>query len=188
MFHPWHDVSPTVPGRDLPMAVRSVVEIPRGSSVKYELDKHSGRLRLDRILRSAVYYPANYGFIPQSFAEDDDPLDILVLCAESVTPLCLVDAQVIGVMTMIDEGKPDHKIIGTVLGDAEYETFKAPSDLPPHVFKVVRRFFEDYKTLENKRVEVDEVQPPDAAHAVIEDALSRYERLRRSGELTGLKS
>jgi inorganic pyrophosphatase len=188
MFHPWHDVSPSVPGRDLPGSVRAVVEIPRGSSVKYELDKPSGRLRLDRVLRSAVYYPANYGFIPQTYAEDDDPLDILVLSSESVVPLCLVDAEVIGVMTMIDEGKADHKIIATLAGDPEYENLRAPTDLPPHIFRVVRRFFEDYKMLENKAVEVDEAQPAEAALPVIEDALERYDRLRRSGSLKGLPS
>ena len=108
MIHPWHDVTP---GDRLPQEFDCVVEIPFGSSVKYELDKQSGLIRLDRVLYSAVYYPANYGFIPQTFAEDDDPLDVLVLCQETVVPLTIIHARAVGLMTMIDQGKPDHKII-----------------------------------------------------------------------------
>jgi inorganic pyrophosphatase len=108
MIHPWHDVTP---GDKLPQEFDCVIEIPFGSSVKYELDKTSGLIKLDRILYSAVYYPANYGFIPQTLAEDDDPLDVLVLCQETVVPLTIIHARTIGLMTMIDGGKPDHKII-----------------------------------------------------------------------------
>ena len=108
MIHPWHDVTP---GEDIPQEYNTIIEIPFGSSVKYELDKVSGLIKLDRILYSAVYYPANYGFVPQTLAEDDDPLDVLVLCQETVVPLTLIHARTIGLMTMIDQGKKDHKII-----------------------------------------------------------------------------
>jgi len=185
MFHAWHDVTPAVPGRELPKFVRAVIEIPKGGSLKYELDKQTGRLRLDRVLYSAVFYPANYGFIPQTFAEDDDPLDILVFCSEAVVPLCIVDAEVIGLMTMIDEGKADHKIVAVLVDDPEYQTAKDVSALPAHRFRMLKRFFEDYKRLEGKKVEVDEVESADEALPVIEDALARYEKLRRTGSLPG---
>src|ERR1700684_175684 len=107
-MHPWHDLSP---GENVPKEFNSVIEIPLGSSVKYELDKQTGMIKMDRVLYSAVYYPANYGFIPQTLAEDHDPLDVLVLCQESVAPLTILNARVIGLMTMIDSGDPDHKII-----------------------------------------------------------------------------
>ncbi len=114
MIHPWHDVTP---GDKLPHEFDCVIEIPFGSSVKYELDKASGLIKLDRLLYSAVYYPANYGFVPQTLAEDDDPLDVLVLCQEPVVPLTIIHARVIGLMTMIDSGKKDHKIISVATGD-----------------------------------------------------------------------
>lgn len=178
MIHPWHDVTP---GRDIPEEFESVIEIPFGSSVKYELDKASGLIRLDRMLFSAVYYPANYGFIPQTLAEDDDPLDVLVLCKEKVVPLTLIHSRPIGLMTMLDEGKRDHKIIAVATEDPEYNHYHDVTQLPPHRVKQVRRFFEDYKTMEGKAVEVDEIQPADASYPVIEDALSRYSRHRRGG-------
>src|SRR6516162_10134178 len=117
MTHPWHDVTP---GENLPSVFTAVIEIPMGSSVKYELDKETGLLRVDRVLYSAVYYPANYGFIPQTLAEDDDPLDVLVLCQESVAPLTLVSARSIGLMTMVDSGKRDHKVLAVAIDDPEY--------------------------------------------------------------------
>src|SRR3954464_11369973 len=129
MMHAWHDVTP---GEKLPSFFTSVIEIPMGSSVKYELDKATGLLRLDRILYSAVYYPANYGFIPQTLAEDDDPLDVLVLCQEAVAPMTLVTARAIGLMTMIDSGKRDHKILSVAVGDPEFNGFREASELPPH--------------------------------------------------------
>ena len=121
MTHPWHDVTP---GENLPAQFIAVVEIPTGSKVKYELDKQTGLLRLDRVLYSAVFYPANYGFIPQTYAEDDDPLDVLVLCQEPVAPLTLVQARAIGLMTMLDSGKPDHKILAVAVNDPEYNGFQ----------------------------------------------------------------
>jgi inorganic pyrophosphatase len=178
MTHAWHDVTP---GADLPSVFTAVIEIPMGSSVKYELDKQTGLLRLDRILHSAVYYPANYGFIPQTLAEDDDPLDVLVLCQESVAPLTLVQARTIGLMTMVDSGKRDHKILAVAIHDPEYNTFQEASALPPHRLSMLRRFFQDYKTLEGKSVEVDEFEPHATALPVIEEALARYSEQRRSG-------
>jgi len=178
MTHAWHDVTP---GERLPAEFTSVIEIPMGSSVKYELDKETGMLRLDRILYSAVYYPANYGFIPQTYAEDDDPLDVLVLCQEAVAPLTLVSARAIGLMTMIDSGKKDHKILAVAVNDPEYEAFREADELPTHRMTMLRRFFQDYKTLEGKNVEVDEFQSAAAALPVIEEALARYSTLRRRG-------
>ena len=129
MIHPWHDVTP---GEHLPAEFNALVEIPMGSSVKYELDKKTGLLRLDRILYSAVYYPANYGFIPQTYAEDDDPLDVLVLCQEPLSPLTLVSARAIGLMTMVDGGKRDHKILAVAVDDPEFNSFREAGELPPH--------------------------------------------------------
>lgn len=178
MTHAWHDVTP---GQHLPGRFTAVVEIPMGSSVKYELDKETGLLRLDRILYSAVYYPANYGFIPQTLAEDDDPLDVLVLCQEPVAPLTLVSARAIGLMTMVDSSKKDHKILAVAVDDPEYSGFQEANELPAHRLTMLRRFFQDYKTLEGKAVEVDDFQSAAKALPVIEDALGRYSAQRRQG-------
>src|SRR5262245_16403919 len=129
MTHAWPDVTP---GLKLPLEFTAVIEIPRGSSVKYELDKSTGLLRLDRVLYSAVYYPANYGFIPQTLAEDDDPLDVLVLCQEAVDPLTLVNSRAIGLMTMVDSGKREHKILAVALNDPAYSRVQAASAMPMH--------------------------------------------------------
>jgi len=178
MTHAWHDVTP---GEHLPAEFTAVIEIPMGSSVKYELDKKTGLLKVDRILYSAVFYPANYGFIPQTLAEDDDPLDVLVLCQEPVAPLTLVHARSIGLMTMIDSGKKDHKILAVALDDPEYNSFREAAELPPHRLTMLRRFFQDYKLLEGKTVEVDEIQPVAATLPIIEEALARYSTQRRRG-------
>ena len=178
MIHPWHDVTP---GEEIPQEYSSVIEIPFGSSVKYELDKASGLIKLDRVLFSAVFYPANYGFIPQTLAEDDDPLDVLVFCQETVAPLTLIHARTIGLMTMIDQGKKDHKIIAVATEDPEFNSYREASEMPPHRLTMLRRFFQDYKQLEGKAVEVDQIQPAAAAYPVIEDALARYSRQRRRG-------
>jgi len=178
MTHAWHDVTP---GEHLPTEFTSIIEIPMGSSVKYELDKETGLLKMDRILYSAVYYPANYGFIPQTFAEDDDPLDVLVLCQEAVAPLTMVQARAIGVMTMIDGGKRDHKIIAVAINDPEYNGVQDATDLPAHRLTMMRRFFQDYKQLEGKAVEVDEMQSASVAWPIIEEALQRYSLERRRG-------
>ena len=178
MIHPWHDITP---GEHLPSEFSTVIEIPFGSSVKYELDKQSGLIKLDRVLYSAVYYPANYGFIPQTLAEDDDPLDVLVFCQEPVVPLTLIHARTVGLMTMLDAGKKDHKIIAVATQDPEFNGYREAAELPAHRLTMLRRFFQDYKLLEGKAVEVDEVQPAEKAYPVIEDALARYSQQRRKG-------
>ena len=178
MAHPWHDVTP---GSGIPLEFMAVIEIPAGSNVKYELDKKTGLLKLDRVLYSAVHYPANYGFIPQTYAEDDDPLDVLVLCQEPVAPLTLMHSRAIGIMTMLDGGKPDHKILAVAVHDPEYNSFTEAGELPAHRLVFLRRFFQDYKKLEGKAVEVDEFQPKAVALPIIEQALERYSALRRRG-------
>ena len=178
MIHAWHDVTP---GEHLPKEFYSVIEIPLGSNVKYEFEKRSGLITMDRVFYSAVYYPANYGFIPQTLAEDDDPLDVLVLCQESVAPLTLVGARAVGLMTMIDAGKKDHKIIAVATADPECNGYHEAADIPPHQLSMVRRFFQDYKQLEGKAVEVDEIQPAERAFPIIDDALQRYSAKRQRG-------
>ncbi|MGP1346697.1 MAG: inorganic diphosphatase [Phycisphaerales bacterium] len=176
MIHPWHEVSPAVENAPLPRHFRAIIEIPKGSNNKYELDKHSGMLRLDRVLSSAVYYPANYGFVPQTLAEDHDPLDVLVFSSGQIPGMCLCDARAVGVMTMIDDGEPDHKIVAVLINDPEFSEYIRASDFPRHTFKMLKRFLEDYKQLEGKEVEVDEILPAEAADAIIEDSLARYAR------------
>jgi inorganic pyrophosphatase len=168
-FHPWHDLEPGAAA-----AFTAVVEIPLGSSNKYELDKTSGLLRLDRVLYSAVHYPANYGFIPQTLADDGDPLDVLILAAEPVYPLTLVTARPIGLMTMMDQDELDYKVIAVGINDPEYNTYHDIHELPKHRVAVLRRFFEDYKTLERKRVVVDDISPALEAVPVIDKAIAVY--------------
>jgi inorganic pyrophosphatase len=182
-MHPWHDVSP---GTELPRDFQALIEIPLGSNVKYELDKPTGLLKVDRIIHSAVFYPANYGFIPQTYAEDNDPLDVLVLCQEPVQPLALIKARAIGVMTMIDSGAVDDKIIAVATNDPEFSNYIEARDLPSHRLLVLKRFFQDYKQLEGKQVHVEDIRPAYAATAAIEKALRRYQELKdklRSGEV-----
>ena len=178
MIHPWHDVTP---GDKLPQEFDCVIEIPFGSSVKYELDKVSGLIKLDRVLYSAVYYPANYGFIPQTLAEDDDPLDVLVLCQETVVPLTVIHARSIGLMTMIDAGKRDHKIISVATEDPEFNSYREASEMPQHRLLMLRRFFQDYKQLEGKVVEVDEIRSAAESYPIIRHSLQRYSESRRKG-------
>ena len=177
--HPWHDVDP---GEGNPALFNVIIEIPLGSSHKYELDKKSGLLKLDRVLYSAVYYPANYGFIPQTLAEDGDALDVLVLGAAPVIPLTLVSARAIGIMTMTDQEEADHKIIAVHVNDPEYDSYQEASELPPHRLAVLKRFFEDYKTLERKKVVVDDILPAEKALPVIESSLAAY-RKWKCGEI-----
>ena len=153
-----------------------MIEIPLGSNVKYELDKATGIIRMDRVLYSAVFYPANYGFIPRTLAEDRDPLDVLVLCQEPVVPLTLIHARAIGLMTMMDSGDRDHKIIAVATADPAYNEYHEVSKLPTYQMTMIRRFFQDYKQLEGKEVEVDEILPAEKAYAVIEKALKEYKR------------
>src|SRR6267154_1280317 len=188
MTHPWHDVTP---GLNLPYEFMALIEIPRGSSIKYELDKNTGLLKVDRMLYSAVHYPANYGFIPQTYAEDDDPLDVLVLCQEPVAPLALIKARAIGVMTMVDSGASDDKIIAVATNDPEFSEYLEARDLPGHRLLVLRRFFQDYKQLEGKQVQVEDIRPAYAALTIIEQALARYQQHREElikGETIALQN
>jgi len=175
MVHPWHNVSP---GKDVPRDFQAVIEIPLGSNLKYELDKPTGLLKVDRVIHSAVFYPANYGFIPQTYAEDNDPLDVLVLCQEAVQPLALIKARAIGVMTMVDGGATDDKIIAVATNDPEFSEYLEARDLPGHRLLVLKRFFQDYKQLEGKQVQVEEIRPAYAAIGIIEQSLARYQKQR----------
>jgi inorganic pyrophosphatase len=179
-MHPWHDIY--IDDAVIAIAFPVVVEIPKGSTNKYELDKESGLLRLDRVLYSAVYYPADYGFIPRTFCDDGDPLDALVLGQEPVHPLTVVEARAIGVMRMRDEKGIDDKIVAVSVRDPAYADYTDKAQLPGHVLRQVRRFFEDYKTLEQKQVVVEDMLGPAEAVGIIADALELYRRLRR-GEL-----
>jgi inorganic pyrophosphatase len=170
-MHPWHDVEI---GENAPQLVPVLIEVPKGSKVKYELDKASGLIKVDRILFSSVVYPANYGFIPQTYCEDHDPLDILVLGQEPIVPLSIMWAKPIGVMKMLDQGEADDKIIAVHAHDPEYAHYDHIDQLPPHRLKEVRRFFEDYKILENKTVIVEQFAGRDEAFGVIKAATSLY--------------
>ena len=179
-MHPWHDTY--IDEARIATAFPVVIEIPKGSTNKYELDKETGLLRLDRVLYSAVYYPADYGFVPRTYCDDGDPLDVLVLGQEPVYPLTLVEARALGVMRMRDEKGVDDKIVAVSVRDPAYADYVDKDQLPAHVLRQVRRFFEDYKTLEHKQVVVEDLLGPSDALAIITDALDLYRRLRR-GEL-----
>jgi inorganic pyrophosphatase len=174
-MHPWHDVAL---GQRVPEIVPVVVEVPKGSKTKYELDKKSGLIRVDRILFSSVHYPANYGFIPQTYCDDRDPLDVLVLGQEEIVPLAIMMAQPIGVMKMRDQGEEDDKIIAVHADDPEYADYKSIHDLPSHRMEEVRRFFLDYKVLERKSVTVEDFLDRDDALDVIRRAIDLYARER----------
>jgi len=173
LHHPWHHISP---GDEAPKKVQAVIEIPRGSKAKYEIDKISGLLRLDRVLFSAVHYPANYGFIPQTLSDDNDPLDILVFCQVDVLPRTIVEARVIGIMGMVDQNEIDHKIIAVAERDISMAHINTLDELPKHLQLEMRRFFEDYKKLEREDtgVLVEQFQGPEAAYPIIEADIARY--------------
>lgn len=179
--NPWHDVSPG--GDDLPACFQAIIEIPVGSSNKYELDKHTGLLKLDRVLHSAVYYPANYGFIPQTLVDDGDPLDVVVLGAAPVYPLTLVAARAIGLMTMNDQEQLDHKIIAVHIHDPEYNGYADVRELPPHRLAVLKRFFEVYK-IHEKHAVVDDILAAESALPIIDQALAVYRKWREGKEVT----
>ena len=170
-MHPWHDVPI---GENAPQSIQGIIEIPKGSKVKYELDKQTGLLRVDRVLYSSVVYPANYGFIPQTLGDDDDPLDILVMMQEPVYPLSILRVRPIGMMTMLDEGRKDEKIIAVHLDDPEYRSLTHIQQLPLHRLSELRRFFEDYKKLEHKEVLVQDFFGPEETFRVITDYMEIY--------------
>jgi inorganic pyrophosphatase len=176
-MHPWHDIY--VDDAIIATAFPTVIEIPKGSKNKYELDKETGLLRLDRALHSAVYYPADYGFIPRTYCDDGDPLDVMVLAQEPVYPLTLVEARAIGVMRMRDEKGIDDKVVAVSVHDPAYSDYSDKDQLPSHVLRQVRRFFQDYKVLENKQVVVADLLGPAEAIVIISDALELYRKLRR---------
>jgi inorganic pyrophosphatase len=171
VLHPWHGAHY---GSNSPQIVNALIEIPEGSRSKYEIDKTTGLLKLDRVIYSSFHYPVNYGFIPQTLGEDGDPLDILVLCSESIQPLCLVEAVVIGNMQMTDTGEKDDKIIAVAAKDPTVNHIKDVDELPPHFFSVLRNYFEQYKVLENKKVQIDDFQNKAIAYKVVEDAIALY--------------
>jgi inorganic pyrophosphatase len=177
-MHPWHDVGL---GPDVPNILSAVIEIPKGSKTKYELDKPSGLIRVDRILFSAVHYPANYGFFPQTYCDDHDPLDVLVLGQEAVVPLSIMRVKPIGMMKMLDQGIEDDKIIAVHIDDPEYAHYQSIENLPPHRMSEVRRFFEDYKELENKKVVIQNLLGRDEARLVIRRALDFYQEYLKDG-------
>src|SRR5215472_5237827 len=165
-MNPWHDVDL---GDEAPEIFRCIIEIPKGSKLKYELDKKTGLLRVDRVLFSAVHYPANYGFLPRTYCDDGDPLDVLVLGQEPCVPMCIMRARAIGRMQMRDEKGIDDKIIAVHLDDPAVRDMAHIRQLPPHTLKELERFFLDYKVLENKRSVVEEFDGPDEANRVIRE-------------------
>ena len=179
-MHAWHDIY--VDDEVVDRAFPAVIEVPKGSKNKYELDKETGFLRLDRVLYSAVHYPADYGFIPRTFCDDGDPLDVLVLGQEPVYPLTVVEARAIGVMRMRDDKGLDDKILAVSVRDPAVSEYMDRSELPSHTEREIRRFFQDYKVLENKTVEIDDFLGPAEALTIIREALDLYRKLRR-GEI-----
>ena len=169
----WHDIDPAV---ITPSDFNAVIEIPKGSSCKYEMDKYTGLLRLDRVLYTSTHYPANYGFIPRTYADDGDPLDVLVLCEQPIYPMTLMRVYPIGVMRMIDSGALDDKIIAVPFSDPTYNNIRTIDELPPHIFDEIMHFFSVYKQLENKQTAVKELFGPTEAKQIIEDCIALYRK------------
>jgi len=161
-------------GENVPEIVNAIIEIPKGSKAKYEMDKDSGLLRLDRVLFSSVMYPANYGFIPKTYCDDNDPLDILVLCSIDVYPMSIIEAKVIGVMHMVDNGEQDDKIIAVAKNDMSVNYINDIAELPPHTMTEIVRFFKDYKKLEGKNVTIEHLLGMSYAHKVITESMELY--------------
>ena len=171
MSNIWHDIAPK---RITPEDFICVIEISKGSKKKYELDKETGYIILDRILYTSTHYPANYGFIPRTYGDDRDPLDVLLICAEPLEPMSLVRAYPIGVISMIDNGKRDEKIIAVPFNDPNYNHYTNIDQLPKHIFDEMTHFFTVYKNLENKETVVDEVHERSEAIKVVSDAIDSY--------------
>jgi len=171
VLHPWHGAHF---GEQAPSIVNALIEIPQGSKTKYEIDKKTGLLKVDRIIYSSFHYPINYGFIPQTLGKDGDPLDILVMCSEAIQPLCLVEARVIGNMQMIDTDMIDDKIIAVAIRDPGVNYIDSLDKLPQHFFSVLRNYFEQYKVLENKEVKIHDFQEKDKAFGIIDEAIEFY--------------
>ncbi len=167
----WHDFSPKKISKE---DFYAVIEIPRGSKIKYELDKSTGFLLMDRILHTSTHYPANYGFIPRTFADDGDPLDVLVLGSETLVPLSLVRCYPIGVISMVDGGAADDKIIAIPFNDPTYNNFKSIKELPSHIFEEMSHFFSVYKALENKETAIDEIRDKEEAIKIIQASVDQY--------------
>lgn len=171
MFHPWHDISNAAMPEGI---VKCLIEIPKGSKVKYELCKQTGLLMLDRVLYSSVHYPVNYGMIPQTLDGDGDPLDILVICQERIEPMALVEAKIIGVMNMVDSGLSDRKILAVANKDIAVNYINNIDELPPHTTVEIKKFFEDYKMLENKTVVIDRFMDRNDALEVVKQCTENY--------------
>ena len=167
----WHDMNPK---EITPTDFSAVIEISKGSRCKYELDKHTGLLRLDRVLYTSTHYPASYGFIPRTFADDGDPLDVLVLCNEPIQPLTLVRVYPIGVMRMLDDGHIDDKIIAVPFTDPNYNNYRSIDELPAHIFDEIMHFFKVYKQLENKQTDIKELYDRTEAEKIVREAIDGY--------------
>jgi len=176
--HPWHEVRI---GDNPPENLNAIIEIPRGSRAKYEIDKESGLIKLDRVIYASMYYPLNYGFIPQTLGEDHDPLDIVVLTQVSVVPRCMIPSRVIGVMRMIDRGEADDKIIAVAEQDASVSHIGDVSELPEFFRIELKHFFENYKALENKKVVVDDFLGKTHAFEIVERSIKLYNETFRKG-------
>lgn len=171
MANIWHDISPK---RISPEKFFAVIEIPKGCKNKYEMDKETGLLKLDRVLYTSTHYPANYGFIPRTYADDKDPLDVLVICQEKIVPMTLVECYPIGVMTMIDDDSLDEKIIAIPVHDPAYTDYTDINQLPAHIFEEIMHFFRVYKSLESKETTVDKVMGPKEAKEIIKKCIDLY--------------
>lgn len=170
-MNPWHDVSP---GENIPNTVSAIIEIPKNTRAKYELDKESGLLKMDRVIYSSMYYPHNYGFIPKTYCDDKDPLDILVISQIPIVSMCLVEAKVIGVMRMLDQGEADDKILAVATHDKSVSHIENIEELPEHTLNELRNFFEDYKKLENKEVVVERFQNKKLAQQILMQSIEDY--------------
>ncbi|MGV3529452.1 MAG: inorganic diphosphatase [Flavisolibacter sp.] len=179
VLHPWHGA--TI-GENAPERVNAIIEIPQGSRTKYEVDKPTGLLRVDRIIHSSFHYPINYGFIPQTLGLDHDPLDILVICSQTLHPLSLVEATVVGNMQMIDQGEEDDKIIAVATKDPSVNHISSIEEIPRHFITELRNFFEQYKVLENKQVKIEDFQSKNDAFSIINDSVQLYQKTYGSGK------